>query len=118
MSSKRRLTAEDRRLRAISEEDWRATVEQIAALHRWLAYHPPRAGIRRNGSVRTTTPGFPDLTLVRGPRLVFVELKAETGRTSEAQDAWLAALAAASTEVYVFRPSDLDEVRDVLGRSA
>jgi hypothetical protein len=113
-----RLTAEDRRLRAISEKDWQRTVEDIAKGRGWAVFHAPRAGIRANGSVRTLTPGFPDLVAVRGTRLLFAELKAETGKLSDAQKAWLRGLAAASAETYCWRPSDLDEVCAVLGRSA
>lgn len=90
-----RLTAADHRLRAITELGWQATVLEIAALHGWRAHHAPRAGVRKNGTVRRTphtAPGVPDLILVRGPRLIFAELKRETGRTSGAQDGWLAAL--------------------------
>jgi len=112
-----RLTTEDRRLRAVLESDWQATVLQLAALHGWRAHHAPRAGVRKNGTVRRTphtAPGAPDLILVRGPRLIFAELKRETGRVKPEQAEWLAALTAASAEVYVWRPSDLCEVRAVL----
>lgn len=51
--------------------------------------------------------GFPDLVLVRGGRLLFVELKAEKGRLSPEQDAWIAALQdSRRCGVAVFRPSD------------
>lgn len=109
-----RLTDRDRALRAVTEAQWQSTVLDIATRLRWRAYHPPRAGVRALGSVRTTTPGFPDLTLVRGQRLVFAELKRETGKPSEAQDGWLNALSDAGAEVYVWRPSQLHAVKAVL----
>jgi hypothetical protein len=36
-----------------------------------------------------TTPGYPDLTMIRGGRLIFVELKRERGTTSPVQEQWL-----------------------------
>lgn len=111
-----RLTAEDHRLRSITEEQWLKTVIGCALTFGWDYYHPPKAGVRANGSVRPVKAGFPDLTLIRGPRLVFAELKRETGKTTPAQDAWLAALAATGVETYLWRPSDFAEVRAVLRR--
>ena len=111
-----RLTAKDHALRAISEATWQQTVIDLAERLQWRWYAPPRNGIRRHGTVRTVPPGFPDLVLARGPRLVFAELKRETGKASEAQERWAEALTRASAEVYQWRPSDLDEVRAVLGR--
>lgn len=113
-----RLTATDHRLRAITEASWQRTVLDLARRLGWLAYHPPKAGVRANGSVRLVPAGFPDLTLVRGDRLVFAELKRETGKTTPAQDEWLAALAATGAQTFVWRPSDLDHVRTVLGDAA
>lgn len=66
--------------------------------------------------------GYPDRTACRD-RIIFVELKRElTGRKSEdakrqpsdAQIAWLDRLASADGEVYLWRPSDLDEIARVL----
>lgn len=65
---------------------------------------------------------LPDRTACRD-RIIFVELKRElTGRKSEdakrqpsdAQIAWLDRLASADGEVYLWRPSDLDEIARVL----
>jgi hypothetical protein len=64
---------------------------------------------------RRSPSGYPDLTLVRD-RVVWVELKSETGKPSAAQRAWLETLEAAGGEVYIWRPSDLEEVGRVLGR--
>mgnify|MGYP001583008975 CR=1 FL=1 len=56
--------------------------------------------------------GFPDIVMVRPPRLIFVELKTMKGKVSEAQWAWLHDLAVlpveSGTESYLLRPSDLD----------
>lgn len=58
--------------------------------------------------------GFPDLVLVRRPRVIFAELKAERGRLLDAQRDWLAALRDCSVESYLWRPSDWPEIERVL----
>jgi hypothetical protein len=58
--------------------------------------------------------GFPDLVMTRGGRIIAVELKAERGRVSDEQLAWLDALAAAAVETYVWRPRDWERVVHVL----
>lgn len=115
-----RLTVQDRQLRAITEAQWQYQVEQLAHLNGWRLFHAPdnRPVTARSGRryVQNIRAGFPDLVLVRGPRLLFVELKRETGRTTDEQNGWLTDLARASAEVYVWRPSDLAEVTAVLSR--
>lgn len=61
-------------------------------------------------------PGFPDLVMVRpsDKRVVYAELKSEKGAVSEGQLTWINALAEAGQEVYVWRPSDLPAIREVL----
>lgn len=49
--------------------------------------------------------GWPDLTMVRGDRLLFAELKAAKGKLTPEQVAWLDVLANVGTTV-VWRPSD------------
>ncbi len=58
-------------------------------------------------------PGYPDWTLARD-RLVFLELKTETGKVSPAQVEWVVALNAAGVEAYVVRPRVFDEIVCVL----
>jgi hypothetical protein len=58
--------------------------------------------------------GYPDLTLVRGGRMVFAELKAQDGRLSAEQTAWLDALKQTKAEVYVWKPSDWPTIKRVL----
>jgi hypothetical protein len=115
-SKRPRLTAEDHRLRAITEAQWQDTYLALLRAFGWGYYVAPKAGVRALGTVRGVRPGWPDVTAWRGPRLLFAELKRETGKTRPEQDATLAALAATGAEVYVHRPSDLAEVRAVLGR--
>ena len=72
-----------------------------------LTYHT----LRSKGSQS----GFPDRVLVR-ERVIFAELKREKGKPTEAQIEWLDGLAAAGAEVYLWRPSDLEEIGRILSR--
>jgi VRR-NUC domain len=57
--------------------------------------------------------GFPDLVLVRD-RVIFAELKREGGKLSAAQREWVEALEKAGAETYVWFPSMLDQVAEIL----
>ena len=86
----------------------------------WRCYHSRGAvALRRDGTVRYLTPlsgdaGYPDWTLARRNRLLFVELKTDRGRTTPEQDAWLAALHLAGAEVWVWRPRDRSLIEEAL----
>jgi hypothetical protein len=59
--------------------------------------------------------GFPDLVLLRPPRIVIAELKSEVGQTRPDQDAWLAELAQVpGIEVHLWRPDDLERIAEAL----
>ncbi len=75
----------------------------------------------QGGGVRTHVQGhvgFVDLVLVkrgRPGRVIFAELKRQVAQPGPEQQAWLAALASApAVEVYVWRPSDMAVVMEVL----
>ncbi len=110
-----RLTARDHQLRGITEAQFQRTVEQMLALNGWRFYHSPDNRPGRNGAVQNVRAGFPDLCAVRGARVLFIELKRETGKTTEDQDAWLLALSDTNVvETYVWRPSDAPAIGAVL----
>jgi VRR-NUC domain len=90
-----------------SERDFMAMVLDMAELFNWRAYHTRDS--------RGSAAGFPDLVLVRGERLIFAELKTARGKVSDAQTAWLNALASVpGIEVHVWRPGDHSEIEHVL----
>ena len=75
-----------------------------ARLNDWLFFH--------DWDSRKNAPGFPDLVLVKPPRIIFAELKRQRGRVRPMQTVWLDALGGcAGVETYLWRPSDLDEIR-------
>lgn len=91
----------------VTEKEFQSQVLTLAHLQSWLCYH--------TFDSRRSAAGFPDLTLVR-ERVVFIELKTDTGKLSASQEHWIAALRKAGAEVHVFRPSQWDEIEDVLRR--
>lgn len=120
---------------ALSERDFQAQVVQLAQLHGWLAYH--------TFDSRRSAAGFPDLVLVRGPELIFAELKTDHGTVRAEQDRWLASLegvadavkaatglldqargehsgggypASPAVDVYVWRPAHFMAIHDRLRR--
>jgi hypothetical protein len=92
----------------------RSGVKRYAARGGWLPYHT----LRSKGS----DPGFPDLILMRPPRLVIAELKVAGGTVTDWQQAWLtgfeilARLAGPHLiiEIYVWRPADWPTIEAVL----
>ena len=97
--------------RARVENDLRDAVRQYAELNGWLAYF--------TADSRRSPPGFPDLCMVRGLRMVFAELKRDhREKPTDAQEAWLEALRGVGgpVEVYVWRPSDWPEIEATLRR--
>lgn len=92
-----------------SEKQFQAAVVEYAKLNGWKTYH--------TFDSRRSDPGFPDLVLSRGDRLVFLELKSETGRASTAQLEWLDALhRAPGITVGVVRPRDWSTIEEMLSR--
>lgn len=122
-------------------------VEQLAGYYGWRFFHAPdnRPVRSRRGRtyVQDVKAGFPDLVLVRGPELVFAELKTDTGRIKAEQTEWITDLQAVSAsvtalaehaqdqprmrrliaahglpcvEVYLWRPADFDEIVERLAR--
>jgi len=90
----------DQVAKAMLEGVLQERVRQLCLLHRWRYYHTHRS--------QHSPAGFPDTCAVRGDRLLFAELKRERGKTSPAQDEWLADLRRiVGVSVYLWRPSDL-----------
>lgn len=91
----------------MNEQQFTRQIAELAQLLRWKRYHTWLS--------RYSPPGFPDEVLVRPPRLIFAELKSEKGKLSESQQEWVAILAKIpNVEIYVWRPSDLDRIAEIL----
>jgi hypothetical protein len=102
------------------ERDWQKYVIDLARTLGWRVAHFRPAQTQTG---RWVTPvaadgaGFPDLVLVRD-RVVFAELKTNTGKVAPQQVLWRDAIIAAGGEHHVWRPRDADAVQHVLKRNA
>lgn len=94
-------------MRQQTEKQFMAEVVKLAKLKRWHHIYHTYNSHRSN-------PGFPDLCLVRKNRIIFAEIKSEKGWLSAFQKSWVAALVLCPVEVYVWRPSDMDTIIEVL----
>ena len=106
-----------------TEQQFQDAVVELAELNGWLCYHTYDS--------RRSDPGFPDMVMVRGAVVIFAELKTERGRVSRPQREWLDALKSVERQafedksegfeeyrvvrVYLWRPSDWDDIEKVLG---
>ena len=102
--------------------------EQVIELAHILGYRIAHFRPAQNSKGQWRTPvsadgkGFPDLVLVRPDfntkgrpkRMIFAELKSNTGRLSKEQGEWLEDLAGAGVESYLWRPKDWDDIVEIL----
>ena len=105
------LASEARRraLASMSEREFQAQMRQLAELKGWI--------VLTTWNSMHSPAGEPDLRLVRPPRVIFMELKSQKGKLSPAQEQVIALLKRCpGLEVYVFRPSDFEQIIKVLGR--
>lgn len=91
--------------KAMSERQLQELVISLAERMGWLAYH--------TFDSRRSQPGFPDLVLVhpRQRRILWRELKSETGTATAEQKVWISTLKLVGADVDVWRPRDWVSVR-------
>jgi hypothetical protein len=96
-------------------------VMAYAHMRQWHCWHDQATNAARRchdcGSYRRgprNAPGLPDLILVRRPRLLIAEIKAEGGRVTPAQRAWLDEFAACGIETHIWTASDWETIKEVL----
>lgn len=103
----------------LSEKAFAQQVVDLAQLMGWRCY--------RTHDSRRSPAGFPDLVLVKPPRLIFAELKTEIGKVTPDQMAWMHDLTAIEiataydggsvVSCYLWRPCAWDEIeRTLTGR--
>jgi hypothetical protein len=106
-------------VKAPTESAFIRQVLTLARLRSWRSVHF-RPGMTRGGRWSTAYQGqgvgFPDLLLLRGPRLVVAELKVGRNRETPEQREWLAAFARLDGDVAVFTwtPADWADIERAL----
>jgi hypothetical protein len=93
-----------------------AAVRRLAKDAGYMVYH--------TWSSKRSPEGFPDLVLAKGltptcpqGKLVFAELKTETGQVTKAQQAWINTLQAIEgVECHIWRPADFPDIVEILLR--
>ena len=90
-----------------TEKAFESQVKDLAKLfgfkyyHTWRSFHSPA--------------GFPDCVLIKPPRIIYAELKSEKGQPTSEQYEWLTLLAECpQNEVFLWRPSDFEEIAEIL----
>lgn len=94
----------------ISEKDLQQTIVDAARRLGWAVYHTHDS--------RKSTPGFPDLVMLRGERCLVFELKTARGRVKPEQTTWLELFNNAGINARIVRPKDLDDVLAELQEAA
>lgn len=90
----------------ISEKEFQGQVEQLAKQLGWAVHHHWL-------SIKSSE-GWPDLVLIRPPRLLFRELKTDTGQVTAEQQMWLDWLRQCRQDVGVWRPRDWHDIEVTL----
>lgn len=93
---------------AMTEEEWQAQVLELARAQGWLCYHTRDS--------RRSEPGFPDLVMVRGAQLIFLELKSHKGTAASVeQKEWMGRLKQVRyVHADIARPKDWPEIETAL----
>lgn len=108
--------------RVQSEADFQRAVIDLARRLGWRVFHPRPAQTKRGTWITATAgdgKGYPDLSMVRGGRLIFAELKTDKGRLRPEQAEWLEALGEVAyrsevVEAHVWRPSQFAAIQEAL----
>lgn len=112
-------------IRPVPERAFQTAVIELAERLRYRVahFHDSRREVRPRvfvGDKRAA--GWPDLVMTRANRLILAELKSEKGRVRPEQQEWLHALRNTTAgltgllEVYIWRPSQMDEIAAILGK--
>lgn len=93
--------------RWLTEDELLTAITEAATYRGWRWHHVRRS----DKALQMGHSGFPDLVLARKGQVLFLELKAEQGRISPDQQAWMNQLwSGAQVRALVVVPSMLDRV--------
>ena len=103
--------------RAITEAEWQRQVTDLADIYGWSWVHFRAARTAHGWRVPVSGPlgaGWFDLILVKGDRIIGVELKRSARDKLRPEQVAVHDLVRAAIECYVWRPDDLTVVADIL----
>lgn len=90
-----------------TEKQWQEEVRRLAKDFGWRYYH-------QFMSMKSPS-GYPDITLIRGTRCIWAELKMPDKHPTPAQQDWLEALRQVTqVSVDIWRPDDLGRILALL----
>lgn len=101
----------------MTEEQLKAAVLELATMYGWKVFSVTNstrlikkgAGFIRVKNINPQGNGYPDLTLARQGRILFVELKQDGRYPEPEQREWLDALAVGGpVQTFVWKPKDLE----------
>lgn len=101
---------------AVSEAEWTTAIGDRLDYYGciWHDTYPTRRTPGR-WTPEHAGKGVPDLICLRPPRVLWLEIKTETGRVSPRQEAWLEGLRQSGQEAYIVNvPGDFNWLDDLL----
>jgi hypothetical protein len=90
----------------LSEKEFQSAVVKEAKRLGWRVYHTHDS--------RKSEAGFPDLVLLRGPRIMVAELKVGSNKPSADQLNWIEYFGDAGVENHVWYPTDWPKIMERL----
>ena len=100
--------------------NWEAAIEQLLDLYHWQWMHMrPAQTVRGWRTAASGCPGWPDYYAMRVERsgevrTLVIEAKGQRDKPTPDQQSWLDLFSLTDAEVYVWRPSDREEMEKVL----
>ena len=105
--SKPRTPTEAASLTHVTEANFLNQVTEAATYLGWRTYHTWQS--------KHSAVGFPDLVMVRPPRVIFAELKSAKGKLTPPQRDWVRDLYdCTGVACYIWRPEDWDAIVAIL----
>jgi len=119
MSATKRVPVTPNQILRITEKEFQGQILDLAKIFRWRRAHF-RAARTKHGwrtPVQADGKGFPDLVLVKPPRLIIAEVKRQDTKPDDHQLEWLNDFAGVpNVEVYTWKPADWDDIVAILAK--
>jgi len=105
--------------KGISETAFASQVEALLDIGHWRWMHPRPARVRRHGQDIYETAysghkGWLDYLALRPPRILVFELKNDKAKMTPEQVMWFELWKMVLNEVYLWRPSQIEEIVECL----